>query len=629
MFLSTEISAIMHNGIVFRQVSAALLALDHVFTATRLVVVLADLVAANHATDNPDHSHDGEDDDKISKHNVIVNTFPDKIQCFHWNSFKFMAEPVRIHLIQDRFLVGDIQANTNKIITLAEQARQSGAHLVVFPELAVSGYPPEDLLFRRGFIDQCAQAVAEITAAVGDVYVVFGAPHRDGEALYNAAFCVHRGQLIGVYHKYSLPNYAVFDEKRYFSSGRAPLVLEVRGRRFGISICEDVWMQQPARDARDAGAEAMIVLNASPYHCGKYAERLQMLQQRQRETAMAMFYVNLVGGQDELVFDGESMVLDSEGKLIGRGPDFDPARLAYDYHADGQICAVDTPFYEPQSEQANIYKALVTAVRDYVQHNGFKGVVIGLSGGVDSALTLAIAVDALGADQVMAVMMPSRYTADMSLQDAEAEARTLGVDYRNISIEPAFNSFLDLLADAFQGLPADTTEENIQARCRGVILMALSNKMRRMVLTTGNKSEMAVGYSTLYGDMAGGFAPLKDVYKTRVYELCAYRNSIAPVIPQRVLERPPSAELRPDQVDQDSLPPYDALDTILELSVEQDRPKMELVDAGFDLAIVEKVIRMVQINEYKRRQAPPGVKITRRAFGRDRRYPISSGYHGN
>ncbi len=540
-----------------------------------------------------------------------------------------MTKSVRIHLIQDSFLVGDIAANANKIITLAEQARQSGAHLVVFPELALSGYPPEDLLLRSGFLQQCEQAVRQICAAIGDVHVVFGAPHQQQDKLFNAAFYAHQGSLRSIYHKYTLPNYAVFDEKRYFSGGDQPLVIEVNGSRFGLSICEDIWLSQPAEEAHRAGAQAMLILNASPYHCGKYQERLEVLRSRQQETGMAMFYTNLIGGQDELVFDGESLVLDCQGQLIGRGPDFDCAQLVYDYHADGHISAVDTPFYEPQSEQANIYKALVTAVRDYVQHNGFTGVVIGLSGGVDSALTLAIAVDALGADQVMAVMMPSRYTADMSLQDAEAEARALNVDYRIISIEPAFDSFLELLADSFKGMPPDTTEENIQARCRGVILMALSNKMRRMVLTTGNKSEMAVGYSTLYGDMAGGFAPLKDVYKTRVYELCAYRNNIAPVIPQRVLERPPSAELRPDQIDQDSLPPYDALDTILELSVEQDRPKMELIDAGFDPAIVEKVVRMVQINEYKRRQAPPGVKITRRAFGRDRRYPISSGYHGN
>jgi NAD+ synthase (glutamine-hydrolysing) len=344
---------------------------------------------------------------------------------------------------------------------------------------------------------------------------------------------------------------------------------------------------------------------------------------------MAMFYLNLVGGQDELVFDGESLVLDAGGEVIGRGPDFDTALLKYRYQDAATIQPVDTPFSQPLSEQANIYKALVTAVRDYVGNNGFDGVVIGLSGGVDSALTLAIAVDALGAEQVHAVMMPSRYTADMSLEDARAEAEALGVDYRVISIEQVFQSFLQILEPSFAGTEADITEENIQARCRGVILMALSNKLRRMLLTTGNKSEMAVGYSTLYGDMAGGFAPLKDVYKTRVYELCAYRNSLSPVIPQRVLERPPSAELRDDQVDQDSLPPYDVLDAILELSVEQDRPRAELLAAGYAEDVVDRVLRMVRLNEYKRRQAPPGVKITRRAFGRDRRYPITSGYHGN
>jgi NAD+ synthase (glutamine-hydrolysing) len=540
-----------------------------------------------------------------------------------------MADTVQIHLVQDSFLVGDIDANANKIITLAEHARQSGAHIVVFPELALTGYPPEDLLLRRGFIAQVDAAVQRITEAAGEVHVIFGAPRHQEEQLYNSAFWVHRGAVVDVYYKYVLPNYAVFDEMRYFAAGRRPVVVQVNGIGFGLSICEDVWTADPAAEARKAGADALIILNASPYHCGKYAERLAVLRQRQQETGMAMFYVNLVGGQDELVFDGESLVLDHDGELPGRGPDFTAAQLKYRYHRDGRLEAVDTPFYQPASELANVYRALVTAVRDYVNNNGFDGVVIGLSGGVDSALTLAIAVDALGADQVHAVMMPSRYTAQISLDDARAEAEALGVDYRIISIEPVFQRFLESLQASFAGREADTTEENIQARCRGVILMALSNKLRRMLLTTGNKSEMAVGYSTLYGDMAGGFAPLKDVYKTLVYQLCNYRNSLSPVIPQRVLERPPSAELRPDQVDQDSLPAYEVLDAILELSVERDLPKADVVAAGYDADTVERVIRMVQLNEYKRRQAPPGVKITRRAFGRDRRYPITSGYHGN
>ncbi len=536
-----------------------------------------------------------------------------------------MAESVQIHLVQDRFLVGDIQGNANKIITLAEQGRQSGADIVVFPELALTGYPPEDLLLRRGFVQQCDEAIQRITGAVRDVHVIFGAPRHWEKQLFNAAFWVHQGDLRGVYHKYTLPNYAVFDEKRYFASGDQPLVVEVHGHRFGLSICEDIWFDLPARQAREAGAEAMIVLNASPYHCGKYDERLEVLQGRQAETGMAMFYLNLVGGQDELVFDGESLVVDGSGQVVGRGPDFEAARLMYRYRDAGCIEPVDTPFYRPLSEQANIYKALVTAVRDYVGNNGFDGVVIGLSGGVDSALTLAIAVDALGADQVHAVMMPSRYTAEMSNQDAVAEAEALGVEYCSIPIEPAFNAFLSMLEAEFAGKPVDVTEENIQARCRGIILMAISNKKGRILLTTGNKSEMSVGYATLYGDMAGGFAPIKDVPKTLVYRLCAYRNGISPVIPQRVLERPPSAELAPDQQDSDSLPDYAILDGILERYVEQDQGIEEIVVAGYDEETVTRVVRMVDRNEYKRRQAPPGVKITKRAYGRDRRYPLTWG----
>jgi NAD+ synthase (glutamine-hydrolysing) len=537
-----------------------------------------------------------------------------------------MSESVQINLIQDSFLVGDIQANTRKIIGLAEDARQSGADLVVFPELALTGYPPEDLLLRQGFVQQIDAAVNKIIAAVTDIDIVFGAIRHDGQYLFNAAFWARGGQLIDVYDKYTLPNYAVFDEKRYFTAGERPVVVELKGIKIGLSICEDIWSREPAKHAQQAGAEALLVLNASPYHSDKSKERIDILKQRQAETGMALFYLNIVGGQDELVFDGESLVVDAKGELVGRGPDFESAQLQYRLHVAGSIESVNTIYHQPQSEEANIYKALVASVRDYVTNNGFDGVVIGLSGGVDSALTLAIAVDALGADQVHAVMMPSRYTAQMSLDDAREEAEILAVDYRTISIEPTLNAFLETLKDSFENTEADTTEENIQARCRGVILMALSNKLRRMVLTTGNKSEMAVGYSTLYGDMAGGFAPLKDVFKILVYKLCDYRNSISRVIPQRVLDRPPSAELSPDQVDQDSLPEYSVLDAILEMSVEQDKPRTEIIAAGYDKETVDRVVGMVQFNEYKRRQAPPGVRITKRAFGRDRRYPITSGY---
>ncbi len=539
-----------------------------------------------------------------------------------------MTDTVHIQLIQNAFLVGDIHANCAKIITLAAQARQSNADLVVFPELALTGYPPEDLLLRPAFMQQINAAIETICENTQGIDVVFGAPRQQGEQLFNAAFWMRDGKQIAVYDKYTLPNYAVFDEKRYFSAGSSPAVVEIKGIKIGLSICEDIWDSSSAQDAAKAGAVSLLVLNASPYHFGKRQQRIDTLQQRIAQTGLSMAYVNLVGGQDELVFDGESMLLDKQGELNACAVDFENAVLNYRLDVAGNISS-DEAIYPAQTEEASVYKSLVLAVRDYVKNNGFDGVVIGLSGGVDSALTLAIAVDALGAEQVHAVMMPSQYTAQISLDDAAEEAQILGVDYRIISIEPTFNAFLESLKDDFADFEADTTEENIQARCRGVLLMALSNKLRRMVLTTGNKSEMSVGYSTLYGDMAGGFAPLKDVNKLLVYRLCDYRNSISRVIPQRVLDRPPSAELRPDQEDQDSLPPYEILDAILQLTVEDDMPRDEIVAKGFDASTVDRVIAMVQFNEYKRRQAPPGVRITKRAFGRDRRYPITSGYRRN
>ena len=537
-----------------------------------------------------------------------------------------MTDALQICLVQERFLVGDIKTNTRKIISLSQQAQQAGADIAIFPELALSGYPPEDLLMRAGFIRQIEEGIASIASSSREMLIVFGTPVVHQHALFNAAIVCANGEVMAEYYKHSLPNYAVFDEKRYFQAGSSTLVIECSQRKLGLIICEDAWLEEPIRQAANAGAEAIIIINASPYHRNKHQQRLDMLHRRQKETPIGIFYLNIVGGQDELVFDGNSLVLSAGGELIGRGPDFEPALLHYRMQADDRISPVNTAYYQPESELASIYKALVTAVHDYVTGNGFTGVVIGLSGGVDSALTLAIAVDALGGEAVQAVMMPSRYTADMSLQDARTQADISGVDYKVISIEPAFQSFLDTLKDEFAGKEVDTTEENIQARCRGVILMALSNKLRRMVLTTGNKSEMAVGYSTLYGDMAGGYAPLKDVEKQLVYALCDYRNSLSQVIPQRVLDRPPSAELRPDQEDQDSLPDYAVLDAILRMTVEEDMPRQQIIDAGYQAEIVDNVIHMVQINEYKRRQAPPGVRITQRAFGRDRRYPITSGY---
>jgi NAD+ synthase (glutamine-hydrolysing) len=539
-----------------------------------------------------------------------------------------MSKSVRVAMVQDNFLVGDIKGNARRIIELTQSAAGQGADLVVFPELALTGYPPEDLLYRPGFIAQVEEALESIKQAASATNVVLGLPAVHQGKLYNTAVWLSDGQCVAEYHKQSLPNYSVFDEVRYFSHGHETRVVALGGFRFGVVICEDAWEPGPVADAKAAGADAIIVINASPFHGGKYAERVQMLEQRCSENGLPMFYVNMVGGQDELVFDGESLVVDGTGDVIRRSAAFEPAIELIDLTHDGPVAVTQGATEALQQEEA-IYRALVLGVRDFVTKNGFSSVIVGLSGGVDSALTLALAADALGADNVQAVMMPSRYTAGMSREDAEAEARMLGVRYDVISIEHAFEAFLDSLGKVFRGAEPDTTEENIQARCRGLILMAISNKMGRMLLTTGNKSEMAVGYATLYGDMCGGFAPIKDVYKTLVYRLCHYRNLQGRVIPERVLTRAPSAELREDQLDQDSLPDYEVLDRILELSVEQDMPIDEVVKAGFDRDTVDHVLGLVQRNEYKRRQSAPGVRITRRAFGRDRRYPITSGYRRN
>ena len=538
-----------------------------------------------------------------------------------------MSRSLRIALAQLDFLVGDVEGNARKVIDAALRARDdAGARLILFPELALTGYPPEDLLYRPSLLERVEKAVHHITETVRGIDVMLGAPVAEGLMLYNAALYLRDGHVLAEYHKQVLPNYGVFDERRYFAPGTRPAVVELDGIRLGLTVCEDVWHPDPAKLAAEAGAELILNINASPFHCGKRDERLQALGDRIRDTGLPIVYVNLVGGQDELVFDGESMVLGADGEPRFRAPAFEAGVYTVEVpldprEHDAELAAVLAP-------EAAIYRALVLGVRDYVAKNGFNGVVLGLSGGIDSALTLAIAVDALGAGAVEAVMMPSRYTADMSVSDAQAQARTLGVKYRNIPIEPAFTAFLGMLEDEFRGLPRDTTEENIQARCRGIVLMAISNKTGRMLLTTGNKSEMAVGYATLYGDMAGGFAPLKDVAKTQVYRLARYRNGLpgGPVIPERVIERPPSAELAPDQVDQDSLPPYDILDGILERFVERDWSLPQIVADGYDEATVRRVMAMVLNNEYKRRQAPPGVRITQRAFGKDRRYPITSGY---
>jgi len=541
-----------------------------------------------------------------------------------------LKSDLKIALIQDNFLVGDTYGNTEKIITLAKQQSQQGIDLVVFPELAITGYPPEDLLLRPSFLRQVKACIEKICRHITDIDLVIGAPRvcekEDEGKLYNSAYWIRQGKVLTVYDKKDLPNYAVFDEKRYFTEGKEASVVELKGHHFGLLICEDVWRPEPSAESKAAGAESLLVLNASPFHRHKNKERLQALQQRIKETACHVFYLNMIGGQDELVFDGASVVLDKTQKVIARAESFHAAQLKVLIRKDGELISDDEPMPE-RDDLAEVYQALVSAVHDYVEKNGFKGVLIGLSGGVDSALTLAIAADAIGPERTRAVMMPSRYTAQMSFDDAEKEADILGVQYQIVSIEEPFNAFLNTLEEPLlKGTEPDATEENIQARCRGIMLMAMSNKTGYMVLTTGNKSEMAVGYATLYGDMSGGFAPLKDISKTLVYDLCRYRNSVSEVIPERVLTRPPSAELAPDQLDQDSLPPYDVIDAILEMSVERDMPVQAIVDAGFELATVERIIGMVQRNEYKRRQAAPGVRITRRAFGRDRRYPITSGY---
>ena len=543
-------------------------------------------------------------------------------------SRKNFLEPLNIVMVQEVFQVGDIKSNADKIIDAAISAADEGADLIVFPELALVGYPPEDLLFRRGFLDQvkheCLRIQHRLKDVIGDSGVVFGLPYEHAGKLYNAALYLNEGIIRQFCFKQSLPNYSVFDEVRYFTPGHESSVIKVKGHTIGLMICEDVWQPEIVERSKANGAKVIIAINASPFHINKHEERIAVLKSHADQFQVPIMYLNMVGGQDELVFDGDSLAVDRQANVVARARLFDTDVIKVVF--DGNDISSSHAMAPEESSDAVTYKALVTGVRDFVRQNGFTGVVIGLSGGVDSALTLAIAVDALGADNVEAVMMPSRYTADISLQDAEAEAGSLGVKYDVVEIEAVFDSFLTTLAPVFDGAPADTTEENIQARCRGVLLMAISNKKGRMVLTTGNKSEMAVGYATLYGDMCGGFAPIKDVCKTLVYKLCRYRNSVSPVIPERVLTRPPSAELREDQCDQDSLPDYDVLDRILELSVEQDKPVDEIVAQGISREDVLHVITLVQRNEHKRRQSAPGIRVTRRAFGRDRRYPITSGY---
>jgi len=560
-----------------------------------------------------------------------------------------MSTSVKIAVAQINCVLGDLAGNAAKILDCAARALAAGAEVLLTPELSLCGYPPEDLLLRDGFFRDCASALDELAAALPAIKVIVGHPQLAGGGRYNAASVLQQGGIAATYRKRNLPNYTVFDEERYFEPGGEPVVFEVNGLRLGINICEDLWGEQgpveagasagprgsgagqrskawradAPRLARAAGAEVLLVLNASPYHTHQHASRLAVARNRAAENGLAIIYANLVGGQDELVFDGASFALDARGETTHQLPFFEET-LDYIELVDG----VPQPGSRAKglSLEASVYRALCLGVRDYLGKNGFPGAILGMSGGIDSALTLAIACDALGAERVRAVMMPSQYTADISWLDSRDMVGRLGVRYDEIPIKPVFDAFLAALAGEFKGLPVDASEENLQARIRGTLLMALSNKHGSIVLTTGNKSEMAVGYSTLYGDMAGGFAAIKDVAKTLVYRLAEYRNSLGGVIPRRIIERAPSAELRPDQTDQDSLPPYAVLDAIMSAYMEQNLSPAEIVAGGQSVADVTRVVGLIKRNEYKRRQAPVGIRITQRGFGKDWRHPITSRY---
>ncbi len=530
---------------------------------------------------------------------------------------------MKLAIAQINCTLGDLTGNAAKILAYSERARQQGAALLLTPELSLCAYPPEDLLLHAGFYRACDQALHELARQVRGISVVVGHPHQVGDKRYNAASVLRDGKIIATYHKHALPNYSVFDEKRYFTHGEAPCVFELEGVKFALSICADIWQEHAAQHARAAGAQVLLVLNASPYHIDKQQSRYEATRDRIGETGLAVVYANMVGGQDELVFDGASFAMDENGALTHQFVSFKET-LGLVEIRDGKLIAGETVL--ALKHEDSIYRALCMGVTDYIGKNNFTGVLLGLSGGIDSALTLAVAVDALGADKVHAVMMPSPYTAQISLDDAREMVAILGVRYDELDIKPAFDAYLATLSDMFKDRAPDTTEENLQARIRGNLLMALSNKFGALVLTTGNKSEMTVGYCTLYGDMAGGFALLKDVSKTWVYRLAHYRNSLGRVIPERIITRAPSAELKPNQTDQDSLPPYDVLDGIMAYYVEKNLTIAEIVARGYAEADVRRVVKMIRVNEYKRRQAPVGVRITDRGFGKDWRYPITARY---
>ncbi len=532
---------------------------------------------------------------------------------------------IRILIAQMNAVVGDIEHNTQKLIDAACVARDEfNAQAIIFPELALIGYPPEDLLLRPGLMVRVERALALLQRAVPELYVIVGYPARIEDHLYNMAGVFYQGEQQLAYAKQYLPNYQVFDEKRYFTAGHQPGIFSLAGVPVALSICEDLWHPQPMEQARLLGARCMMSLNASPFSAGKEAQRRQLMQLRAQQGQMPVIYVNRVGGQDELVFDGGSFAVDAQGQLVMSAPCFTEGCYLVEsvFHVPASYNLLPAITHSVLGLWPSVYRALVLGVQDYVAKNHIQGVLVGSSGGIDSALTLAIAVDALGHDRVHAIMMPFHYTSSMSLEDAERLAKNLAIDHQIRPIEKAYDAILEILSADFSERAVDLTEENIQARLRGVVLMALSNKLGYLVLTTGNKSEMAVGYATLYGDMCGGFAPLKDVSKTWVTALARYRNSISPVIPQRVIDRPPSAELRPDQRDEDSLPPYEILDAILALYIEQDYSAEAIIAQGFEPDVVALVLRLVDRNEYKRRQSAIGVRVTERGFGRDRRYPV-------
>jgi NAD+ synthase (glutamine-hydrolysing) len=537
---------------------------------------------------------------------------------------------VRCVMAQLNLVVGDVDGNTSRIVAAANEARDRyRADLVMLPELAVSGYPPEDLLFHSGMRLQVAHSLERLKQEVRGITLIAGYPEYSDAKIFNSAIVIRDGKVLANHRKACLPNYRVFDEKRYFTPGTDPTLIDINGVRAGVLVCEDAWDSAPARQAREAGAQVLLIINASPYEVDKQSMReQQVVRERIRESGIPVVFCNLIGGQDELVFDGNSFVMDASGKVTQRAPAFTEGMYVVDLGLDssGAVHPIPSDIAPLQGQEESVYGALVQGTRDYVTKHRFPGVVMGLSGGIDSALTLVIAVDALGADRVHSVAMPSRYTSQMSKDDAALQARILHVKHSEISIEGMFEATLAALKNEFAGRAPDTAEENIQSRCRGVLLMGISNKTGKMLLTTGNKSEMAVGYATLYGDMAGGFAPIKDCSKLLVYRLCRWRNTQSEVIPARVIDRPPSAELRFEQKDTDSLPPYEILDPILEAFIEEDLSVDQIAARGFDRATVGRILDLVKRNEYKRRQAPPGVRVSGRAFGRDWRYPITSGY---